>query len=272
MSLSVGGSRWERWYRSHDEKRTKGYVGFVKRYKNRWRSSLGFRVEDVEIKDIDFDAPQEIFDVRGHNLLLGTRFGIGRDTTDYIYLPTSGNKFEISYEQVTGDDDFGILEGSSIWYHTLYKDFRDRKTTLATKILSGTTLSNAPPFENYYAGGIGKYGIRGFEYRGVSTRGLQTNVLNPQRKDPIGSDWIFLASTELTVPLVGDNFSGLLFVDSGAIDTGPYRISTGFGIQIKVPQIFGPAPMRFTFGIPIQKDDEDDTQSFSFFLGGGFIQ
>jgi outer membrane protein insertion porin family len=272
MSLSVGGSSWERWYRSHDEKRTKGYVGFGKRYKNRWRSSLGFRVEDVEITDLDYDAPQEIIDVRGHNLLVGARFGIGRDTTDYIYLPSNGYKYEVSYEQVTGDDDFGILEGSSIWYRTLYKDFRDRKTILASKILAGTTLSNAPPFENYYAGGIGKYGIRGFEYRGVSTRGLQTNVPDPRRKDPIGSDWIVLANTELTVPLVGENISALFFVDSGAIDTGPYRISTGVGIQIMVPQIFGPAPMRFTFGFPLQKDDEDERQSFSFFMGGGFFQ
>ena len=113
--------------------------------------------------------------------------------------------------------------------------------------------------------------MRGFEYRGVSTRGLQTNVLNPQRKDPIGSDWIFLANTELTVPLIGENVSGLFFVDSGTIDTGPYRLSIGGGIQIMVPQLLGPAPMRFTLGTPLKKDNEDETQTFSFFMGGGFF-
>jgi outer membrane protein assembly factor BamA len=201
---------------------------------------------------------------------MGVKVGFGRDTTDDIYIPTRGYVVDVDYEQVTGDEDFGILEGSGVFYKTLYQDFRERKTILSTKILAGTTFSNAPFFENFYAGGIGMYGIRGFEYRGVSTRGLQTNVLNPRRVDPIGSDSIFLANSELTVPLVGDNISALFFVDSGTVDTGPYRISIGTGIQVIVPQVLGPIPIRFTFSDPLQKDDEDDTQSFSFFMGGMF--
>ena len=266
-TLSVAGSSREWWRESHDEKTTKGYVGFEKRYKNRWRRSLGFRVENVEIIDLDYDAPQEIIDVKGYNLLVGLKFGLRKDATDNPYMPSRGYEYGFGYEQVTGDYDFGILEGSGIWYHTLYEDIRDRKTVLATKLLAATTLSNAPPFEKYYAGGIGYYGIRGFEYRGVSTRGLQTDVNDPQLKDPIGSDWIFLAKTELTVPLLGENVSGLFFFDSGMIDTGPYRASVGAGIQIMIPQVFGPVPMRFSIATPLKKDDNDDTQSFSFFMG-----
>jgi len=266
-SLNVAGSSREWWRESHDEKTTKGYVGFEKRYKNRWRRSLGFRVENVEIFDLDYDAPQEIIDVKGYNLLVGLKLGFRKDATDNPYMPSSGYEYGFGYEQVTGDYDFGILEGSGIWYHTLYEDIRDRKTVLATKLLAATTLSNAPPFEKYYAGGIGYYGIRGFEYRGVSTRGLQTDVNDPQLKDPIGSDWILLAKTELTVPLIGENVSGLFFFDSGLIDTGPYRASVGAGIQIMIPQVFGPVPMRFSIATPLKKDDNDDTQSFSFFMG-----
>ncbi|HCO94268.1 MAG TPA: hypothetical protein DIU00_10000, partial [Phycisphaerales bacterium] len=59
-SLDVVGSSWERWRESHNEKKKKGYVGFEKRLKNRWRPSFGFRVENVEVFDLDFDAPQEI--------------------------------------------------------------------------------------------------------------------------------------------------------------------------------------------------------------------
>ncbi|MBN2183376.1 MAG: BamA/TamA family outer membrane protein [Sedimentisphaerales bacterium] len=270
LSLTVAGSGREWWRESHVEKTSRGYVGLGKRFENKWRGNLGFRVENVEIEDIDLDAPQEIYDVKGYNLLLGTRFGIGKDTTDYEILPSRGYIYNLSYEQVTGDYDFGILEGSGVWYHTLAEDLRDRKTVLSTKLLAATTFSNAPPFEKFYAGGIGDYGLRGFEYRGVSTRGLQTNVLNPQRKDPIGSDWIFLANTELSVPLIGENVSGLFFVDSGTIDTGPYRVSVGAGIQIMIPQFFGAIPMRFSISTPLQKDDDDETQSFSFFMGRMF--
>ncbi len=269
-ALSVTGSSWERWFRSHDERRTKGTVYFIKRYPNFWRANLGFRVENVNIGNIDYYAPQVIKDYHGDNLLLGVKVGIGRDTTDDVYIPSRGYVFNINYEQVTGDHDFGKLEGSGVLYNTLYEDFRERKTILATRILAGTTFSNAPFFEKYYAGGIGEYGIRGFEYRGVSTRGLQTNVLNPLYIDPIGSDSIFIASTELTVPLIGDNISALFFTDSGTIDTGPYRVSIGTGVQVLIRQILGPMPIRFTFSDPLKKDDDDKTQVFSFSMSGMF--
>jgi outer membrane protein insertion porin family len=267
-SLDVVGSSYERWRDSHNEQRRKGAVGFEKRLKNRWRPSLGFRVEDVEFSDLDFDAPQEIYDVKGHNMLLGTKLGIGRDMRNDRFLPSDGYSFNVEYEQVTGDYDFGIVEGKTTVYRTLYEDLLERRTVVGLKLLAGTTTSDAPPFEKYYAGGTGKYGIRGFEYWGVSTRGLQTNVPNPIKKDPIGSDWIFLANTEITVPLVGENIGALFFIDSGTIDTGQYRASIGAGIEISIPQLLGSrVPMRFEFATPFAKDEEDETQVFSFYMG-----
>jgi outer membrane protein insertion porin family len=267
-SLDVVGSSFERWRESHDVKKTKAYVGFEKRLKNRWRPSLGFRVEDVEVYNLDFDAPQEIIDVKGHNMLLGAKLGIGRDMRNDRYIPSEGYRFDVDYEQVTGDYDFGILEGKTTVYRTLYEDLLERRTVLAVKLLAATTVSDAPPFEKFYAGGMGPYGIRGFEYRGVSTRGLQTNVVNPIRKDPIGSDWIFLANSEITVPLIGENIGALFFIDSGTIDTGRYRASIGAGIEISIPQLLGSrVPMRFQFATPFMKDEEDERQVFSFYMG-----
>ncbi|MGB2865435.1 MAG: POTRA domain-containing protein [Sedimentisphaerales bacterium] len=267
-SLDVVGSSFERWRDSHDEKRGKAYVGFEQRLKNRWRPSFGFRVEDVEVNELDFDAPQEIIDYKGHNLLVGARLGIGRDMRNDLYMPSDGYRFDVGYEQVTGDHDFGIVKGSTIGYRTLYEDLLERRTVLTLKLLAATTVSEAPPFEKFYAGGTGTYGIRGFEYRGVSTRGLQTHVPNPVRKDPIGSDWIFLANTEITVPLIGENIGALFFLDSGTIDTGRYRASIGAGIEISIPQLLGTrVPMRFEFATPFMKDEEDERQVFSFYMG-----
>ena len=267
ISLEVIGSSLEWWRESYDEQRTKGYVGFEKRYKNRWRRSLGFRVENVDVGNLDIDAPQEIIDVEGNNAFVGIRFGIGRDFTDDIYMPSTGHTFNVDYEQLTGDETFGILKGTCVGYRTLYEDLLERKTVLAMKFLAATTVSDAPPFEKFYGGGTGIYGMRGFDYRGISTRGLQTNVVSPRRKDPIGSDWIFLANSEVTVPLIGENLSAMFFVDSGTIDTGNYRAAVGTGIQILIPQWFGPVPMRFTIATPLMKDDDDDTEFFSFFVG-----
>lgn len=268
ISLDVAGSSFERYRESYREGRLRSYLGFERRFQDRWRRSIGLRAENVDVKNLDFDAPQEIVDVKGDNLLLGVKFGIGRNVKDDIYDPSSGYEFNADYEQVAGDHTFGVLEGSYVWYKTLYQDVLERKTVLALKVQAGTTLiHDAPSFEKFYAGGTGTYGVRGFEYRGMSPRGLQTNVPNPQPRDPVGSDWIFLARTEVTVPLIGENFDALFFFDSGTVETGPYRMSLGTGIQIRIPHWFGPVPMKFEVAAPLKKDDEDDTQMFSFSIG-----
>jgi len=264
LSLDVVGTSYERMLECYDEGRTRGYVGFEKRLKDRWRKSIGFRAENIEVTGIDFDAPQKIKDDKGDNFLAGVRFGIGRDLTDDRFNPTNGYNFNVGYEQVAGEHTFGLLSATYRRYKTLHEDLAGQRTVLAAKVHAATTLADAPFFEKFYAGG--QSSIRGFDYRGVSTRGLETGG-GTERKDPIGSDWIFLAGVEATVPLVSESFSALFFVDSGAIDTGPYRAAIGTGIQILIPQWFGPVPMRFEFAAALMKDDEDDTQVFSFSVG-----
>lgn len=266
IHLGVTGSSWERDRESYDEGRIKGYIGFDKRYnRNRWHRSIGFRAEEVEVDSIDLDAPTEIKSVEGSNFIAGIKLGIKHDSTDDEFNPTTGSIFDASYEQVGGDHTFGIVKGTQRWYMTLHEDLAERKTVLVVKLLAATTVSDAPPFEKFYAGGTGTYGIRGFDYRGVSTRGQNTVTL--EEDDPIGSDWLFLANTEVTVPLTGESLSLLFFVDSGMIDSGGYRVSTGAGIQILIPQWFGPVPMRFELATPIIKDDKDETRVFNFSVG-----
>ena len=270
VSLDVAGSSFERYRESHREGRLRSYLGFEQRFQDRWRRSIGLRVENVDVKSLEFDAPREIRDVKGNNLLLGVKLGVGRSVIDDIYDPTAGHVFDADYEQVAGDHTFGVLGGSYVWYNTLYEDLLERKTVLAVRVRAGTTvIHDAPPFEKFYAGGTGTYGVRGFEYRGISPRGLQTNVPAglAQRKDPIGSDWVFLAGTEVTVPLIGENFDALFFFDSGTVQTGRYRMSLGTGIQIRIPHWFGPVPMRFEVAAPLKRDDDDETQVFSFSIG-----
>ncbi|MBE0535161.1 MAG: outer membrane protein assembly factor [Phycisphaerae bacterium] len=268
VSLETAISGYERARESYDEERLKGYLGFEKRYRDNWRRGFSVRAEQVDVVDVELDAPVEIKDVAGKNDLYGFRLYVRRDTTDNRFLPTRGYNFDAGFEQVAGDYTFGILDGTYRWYKTLHEDLAERRTVLETKLYGGTIVGNAPAFEKFYAGGTGS--IRGFDYRGVSTRGLQTNVLNPKREDPIGSDWILVGSTEIAVPLASDVFSWLFFVDVGAIDTGGIRASVGTGIQIMLPQWFGPVPMRFELAAPFIKDDLDETRAFSFSVGALF--
>lgn len=269
IRLGVSGSDWERIRESYDEARTKGYFSFDKRYnKGRWSHGISFRAEEVHLQNIDIDAPVEIKEIEGDNFIAGIKLSIKHDTTDDELIPSEGSIFDISYEHLEGDHSFGILEGVQRWYSTLHEDLAERKTILSIKLLGATTIDEAPPFEKFYGGGTGIYGIRGFDYRGVSTRGI--NTVTFERDDPIGSDWIFLANAEVTVPLTGENFAALFFIDSGTVDSGKYRAAVGTGIQILIPQWFGPVPMRFELSVPIMRDDDDDTQVFSFSAGRMF--
>ena len=267
VGLDVLASKYERGRESYDEERLKGYLGFEKRYPNKWRRGISFRAETVDVEDIEIDAPQEIIDVKGSNDLFGVKAFIRKDTTDSRFLPSEGYNFNASYEQVGGDHTFGILSGTQRWYKTLREDLAERKTILETKFSASTVVGDAPPFERFYAGGTGS--LRGFDYRGVSTRGWTTSGVR-EKKDPIGSDWVVLGNVEVAVPLTTNVFSALFFVDAGAIDSGGIRASIGTGIQIMLPQWFGPVPMRFEIATPIAKDDEDETQVFSFSIGALF--
>jgi len=309
ISLDVLGLSWERWRESYDEGRTKGQFVFEKRYKNEWRRSIGFRLENVTVHNVDSEifwtdpnnvaigyypgAPKTIVAHKGDNLLVGLKVGIGRDLRDDKLHPTSGYTWGVNYEQLAGEEIFGIVNASWVRYKTIHTDLAERKTILATKLLAGTVLGDAPPFEKFYAGGSGYYGIRGFDYRGVSKRSKGSTTLWDRystqggapftlptggfgaipwkiRKKPIGSDWLFLANAEVAVPLVGNSLSVLFFVDSGAVETGGYRAAAGTGLQIMIPQWFGPVPMRLELATPFMKDDDDETRAFSFSVGALF--
>jgi outer membrane protein insertion porin family len=261
MALNVAGSIFERGRESYDESRLTGTFGLDKRYPDDWRRGISFRAESVGVDDLDTTAPQEIVDVRGDNMLFGTRFYIGRDTTDSRFRPSRGYNFDMGYEQVFGDHTFGILTATQRWYRTLYEDLAGHKTVLETKVHAGTVVGDAPPFEKFYVGGIGS--MRGFDYRGISPR-------SGVREDPIGSDWVLLGNFEVAVPLGSETFSWLFFTDVGTIEDGVLRASVGTGLQIQIPQFFGPVPMRFELGMPIMKDGQDETQVFSFSVGALF--
>lgn len=272
INFSLSGMSYERWLEAYDQHRMGLSMGFEHRKWGNWRKILNVRTENVRVQDLDFDAPQEIRDVKGDNYITGFKLGTGKSPLDNIYLPTEGYSFRVAYEQVVGDHSFGVLTGQGVKYIPIYEDVLERRTVLAFQVKAGTILGDAPPFEKFYAGGMGRYAIRGFDYRGVSTRGLQAGptIVTPRYKDPIGSDWIVTAGTEVTVPLIGQNVSALGFADSGVIDTGGFRYSVGAGVQILIPQFFQQIPMRFEYGIPLREDDHDDVREFNFSMGGMF--
>lgn len=248
---------------TYDETRLGAQVSLGKLQKNRWYTELATRLENVEVDELDDDAPPDVLRDAGSSNLVGFKGSLVRDRTDSRWRPTTGDRITLDYEQIVGDYTFGKAGASYQVYRTVYLDALDRPHVLAGRI-SGDHIvgGRAPVYERYYGGGIGS--LRGFDYRGISPR---------QSDEVIGGDLYLYAGTEYTFPIYGDNLRGVLFLDSGTVEESceitTWRVSAGFGLRLSVP-IFGPVPMSLDFGFPINKADEDDTQMFSFSIGWVF--
>ncbi len=263
-SLSMKGFMFERGRDSYDERRFGMVTAVGHWFKNRWYGEVSTRLEGVDIRDLDSTAPMEVREDSGMNLLAGAKGSLTRDNTNSRWQPTRGDRLSVSYEQVMGDHTFGKLEAHYNWYRTLYTDAMDRPHYLATKIEMGQIFGDAPVFESFYAGGINS--IRGFAYRGISPRGAGTSKR-------IGGDFLFIANAEYNFPIYGENLRGVVFFDSGTVESSfgitSYRASVGAGLRWTVP-FMGPMPLKLDFAVPVAKDEDDDTQIISFGMSWNF--
>ncbi|MGB2937963.1 MAG: outer membrane protein assembly factor BamA [Phycisphaerae bacterium] len=265
FSLSASGFFFDRRRSAYDERRIGGSIGFGKEVRDDLHAFLNFRLETINISNLDVGVPQDILDVKGSSSLTSAEIGLLKDTTDSFFFPTEGYRVRGSAEQagaLGGSYTFTkfVLDGRKYW--TVTRDVLDRRSVLAVRGRLGVIAGDAPVFERFYAGGQGS--LRGFEFRGAG----------PHKNDTeIGGDVLVLASAEYSFPLFEKNLTGVLFLDTGTVEKGiglsTWRASVGFGVRFTVP-FFGPVPFAFDFGFPIAKDGDDDEEIFSFTIGTAF--
>jgi outer membrane protein insertion porin family len=263
-ALGLKGYLFDRRREDYDERRGGAQASLGHRFKNGWYGEVSWKFEGITIDGLDDDAPPEVVADKGDHLLTGPRVTLVRDTTDSRWLPSSGDRLRMSYEQLFGDYTFGRASAEYQAFKTVHVDAQDRKHILAGRLMAGQIVGEAPTFERFYGGGINS--IRGFKYRGISPR-------SPGTDKPIGGDLMLFAGGEYTFPLVAEQLRGVVFLDSGTVEEDSsittWRVSAGFGVRWVVP-IIGPVPMSFDFGFPLVKDEFDDRQIFSFSLGWQF--
>lgn len=251
---------------AYDESRIGTTVSFGKRYERgwfrNWNGEVTFRVEDVEIDDVDLFAGDEIHDDEGSSILTSARYTLVRDRTDNRFVPTFGDRLRISYEQagaMGGDHTFGEIRSRYSRYFTLATDVEERKNVLEVWGEGAYQIGDVPVFERQYAGGVGS--IRGFEFRGIGPRdGLDDNN--------VGSEYLVLLGSEYSFPIYGKNLRGHVFLDTGTAGPG-YRASIGAGVRFTL-DLLGPLPLEFNLAAPVVRDSDDEEQIFSFVIGGIF--
>jgi outer membrane protein insertion porin family len=271
VAFGLSAYLFERERDGYDEERLGTIFSFDKRFKKIYTAGVAFRLENVDISDIEkhywFFAPEDVLEAKGSHYLSSVKFNVARDTTDSFLMPTKGTRLEASWEQaglLGGEYTFAKLIGQATHYKTLRTDIYDRKTVWASNATVGYIGGDAPIFERFYGGGIGS--IRGFEYRGVTPRQWPSHT-------GVGGNSEFLVGNEVSFPLVGKMLRGVAFVDMGSVDDDfaikCWRVTPGIGVRLTL-DFFGPVPMAFDLGFPMVKSDEDDTQVFSFSLGATF--
>lgn len=260
-SLLVSGYYRDRIFNEYTEGRVGTRVSLGHQFTKEWGASVGFRLEDVDVNNIQFGAPPAYTDAAGHNTIVAPSLTVAYDTRDSFLRPTEGGKLEFSFEQVFGTNTFPIfnLEGSR--YFTLWQrpDGSGKHVLMARSQVSWA--GNADPvYERFFGGGY--MSIRGFEFRGV---GPNVNGFM------VGGQFQFMNTLEYQIPIrANDNLYFVTFLDSGTVESKigihDYRVSAGFGLRITVPML-GPVPIALDFGFPIVKAENDRTQLFSFWVG-----
>jgi outer membrane protein assembly complex protein YaeT len=262
FSLGTSAYFYTRGFTEYNEQRLGGRGVLGRRIADTyWSLTAALRLEQVEVFDVPYFAPQSILVDQGSDFLAGARFAAQYDSRDSFLRPSAGMQFEAGYEQIFGDFVYPLfsLEGSR--YFTVYqRPDGSGKHVVALRSQAYFTTSEAPVYERFYAGGFRS--LRGFSFRGV---GPFENGFNT------GGTFSFLNSAEYQVPiLASDKLFGVVFCDSGTVEPSveikDYRVTAGFGLRIQVP-MFGPVPIALDFGFPIVKAPEDRRQMFNFWLG-----
>ncbi|MBX2851504.1 MAG: BamA/TamA family outer membrane protein [Phycisphaeraceae bacterium] len=252
-----------------DEGRIGVRTGFGRRLGDVWTGSVRFRFEQVDISDIEPEAPVDVFAVAGESDLSALGLSLTRSTTDSNITPSRGSRLNLGLNQfgaVGGDYDFTRFSAGYSQFWTLDEDFLGRKTIVSLQFDTGyipQDTSDVPLFERFYAGGRD---FRGFAFRGVGPRGIRNDTML-LGDDPVGGRFQFISRLQYEVPVYSQFVRWAFFTDQGTIqdDFGfdQWRVSVGTGVRLRIP-FFGQAPIAIDFGFPILEEEGDDTQILSF--------
>jgi outer membrane protein insertion porin family len=198
--------------------------------------------------------------------LIGT-VGWSRDTRDSVVSATSGALQSANLESG--------LAGSLRYYRLSYSHaryfspFNDQVIALRGDVGYGRGASGKPLpfFKNFYAGGIGS--VRGF-------RSSSLGPVDPVNGDYIGGETRVVGNVEYLLPFPGFGRDKSLrwggFFDAGyvwAANTFSFKdMRYSAGLMLDWTSPFG--PLRFSYGLPLNKKAGDRSQAFQFQLGTVF--
>ena len=239
--------------------------------------SLGIRFEEVEIEDLEPDAPPDAFASEGKTSLVAADIGMRYDKRliEPFEGPFDGHRESVFYkfagDVLGGHVDYHSVEVSQDLYFPLYTH-RDgnyhhvialkNRFGWARPFDSGDTI---PIFERFYLGG--PQDVRGFRFRGLGPH---------QNNEPVGGTQQLWGNLEYSFPIYQKLLRGVVWFDYGnlapvaSFDLRETRFATGAGIRINFPFLGRPLPIGLYFGSPLHKEPDDESRFFLFTIGDSF--
>jgi translocation and assembly module TamA len=192
--------------------------------------------------------------------------GFALDRSNDPLNPVRGFRIDAHVEPtyIFGDRNLAYLKGVAQGSVYLPLD-PHADTVIAGRLRLGTILGgsipNVPADRRFYAGGGGS--VRGYGYQDIGPR-LADNT-------PQGGLSLAEVGFEVRRHIVG-KFSGVAFVDAGAVGTGPTPGFTGYGLGagLGVRYDLGFAPLRIDIGTPIKRQPGDALVQIYISLGQSF--
>ena len=229
-------------------------------------ATLGYRLQDVDIFNVDPSASVEIQSQEGSFVESEILTSLVFDRRDNPLLSRRGQRVTLS-PYIAG----GFLGGDVQIYGfdvegSQYFRFRwDTILLLNVEVATVNTWGSGdqvPIYDRLYLGGSNN--LRGFPFREVGPQDDQGQ--------PIGGNSMARATVEFTFPII-EKARGAIFYDTGFVNSeawsfGFNHIASDIGVGIRLDLPIG--PLRLDYGYTIQRDGYNGGGHFNFNVGYQF--
>ena len=256
--------------------------------------TLGYRLEEIDIFNVQAGVSQDIRDQEGSRLKSTVSNSLVFDRRDNPLLTRRGQRIAlspfVSGGFLGGDTQIygGDLEASQ-YFHLPWDLIllfngeaavvdtwggADKKLLALGKFTAATSTTPAkdttrtversavPIFDRLYLGGSNN--LRGFAFRDVGPRDVHG--------EPLGGESMARGTVEMTFPII-EKARGAVFYDTGFVNADAYSFKTsdtasdvGVGLRLDLPI----GPLRVDYGIPLQNNGRSSSGHFNFNVGYQF--
>jgi outer membrane protein insertion porin family len=262
LTASLSAFNYDREMDTYDYGRLGGSVSLTRPLTDYVKISSRYRLEKVDVKNIDVSATDFIKAQEGSSLTSALSLSLSKNTIDDILNPTKGINADITVEVAggpfSGDNNFYSFVGT----YGRYFPIKFMESAFFVKGTGGMIRSyggkEVPIYEKFYVGGLNS--IRGFKYGEAGPLDANGEAIGAKNELFANLEWIF--------PIFKSaGLKGVVFFDAGhGFDTmKDFSLKTTAGVGVRWFSPLG--PIRLELGFNLNPKKEERGSAFDFAIG-----